>query len=145
MYNLIVLTGIERYPSLILLLWRRPFKQKCGLKLKDQIALLTIENYWLSLIIFDYLWLSLLIIDGRPFNRSAACNWKIRSLCICEKKTLWLLNMEDFKVNIKILQAGKSSFDCKRFKSRVCENTWWQKLQKLQTFCSRFEAEIDSL
>ena len=144
MYNLIVLTGIERYPSLILLLWRRPFKQKCGLKLKDQIALLTIENYWLSLIIFDYIWLSL-IIDGRPFNRSAACNWKIRSLCICEKKTLWLLNMEDFKVNIKILQAGKSSFDCKRFKSRVCENTWWQKLQKLQTFCSRFEAEIDSL
>ena len=40
------------------------------------------------------------------------------------KKTLWLLNMEDFKVNKKILQAGKSSFDCKRLKSRVCENTW---------------------
>ena len=41
-----------------------------------------------------------------------------------KKKTLWLLNMEDFKVNKKILQAGKSFFDCKRLKSRVCENTW---------------------
>ena len=135
---LIVLIRIERYPSLIFLLWRRPFKQKCGLQLKDLIALLTIEYHWLSLIIFDYHWLSL-IIDRRPFKQKCGpCNWKIRSLCSCEK-TLWLLNMKDFKVNKKYCKQGKVLSIARDSRSECV------KIQKLQTFCSRFEAEIDSL
>ena len=150
MYNLIVLTGIERYPSLSFPALKKAFQTEVRPEIEgsDRSA-----HHWKLLIIIDHLWLSLIIIDYRWKAFQQKCGlqlkdqialhlwkkkklygfstWKISKLTKnnCEQEKVLSIARDSRAECVKI-HGDKNYKNCKHFvpdlrpKSIVYKNSW---------------------